>query len=347
MRWLKRDEGISMVLVGLLLAVLLGLTGMAVDLGAVYAERRELRNGADAAALAVAEDCVRGTRPCDQGTAESTAQEYADANSHDGVSGVEEVDLTLTGTDTGSVRVITSALDPSGNAGVPVPLMRLLGVKNRIHVEAPATAIFGFPASGQGLPMVVESYCVDQMGYAENAQSGYILLHTGSGGAGVGSCEDTEPAGQDAPGAFGWVDIDTTLPPDPVLGDCLASFLVGDWNDFANPGQGAGQPPKECEAATLEQAIYQKTIPVAVYSLVQDQGNNTQYWVVGFAALHVDAYRLGNKSGFFVKPPGFQWDNTVCPHSAMCLYGHFEEDIVTTGNTGGEDFGVVLVRLSE
>src|SRR5690606_17689537 len=46
------------VMVALLLIPLLGVAAIAVDVSAVHAERTQLRNGTDAAALAVATDCA-------------------------------------------------------------------------------------------------------------------------------------------------------------------------------------------------------------------------------------------------------------------------------------------------
>jgi hypothetical protein len=340
MRWLKRDEGVTMVLVGVMLSVLLAVAGMAVDLGVVFAERRELRTGADAGALAIAEDC--GMKHCDEPTARATAQEYADANAWDGTSAVDSVSLIHNTATTGSVRVVTSAWDAAkGESGVRVPLLSLLGF-DRVSVGASATAIFDHPASGQALPLVVERYCMQELG----TSAGYLIFHTATAaGTGSGSCRGTEPAGQDAPGAFGWVDVDLSLAPDLVLGDCQALFYIGTWGTFTDPGHGAGAPPRECEAATIEQGIYQQVVMIPVYSQVRDQGNNSDYLIDGFAAFFVEGYRLGNRVGFFLKPPGGGWDNSICGNREMCLYGHFTSMTVYTGEPGGPDYGVSLVKL--
>ena len=152
MRRLRRDEGIVLIRVGLLLVALVGIAALAIVMGAVYSERRQLRNGADAAALAIAEDCGTGAKSCDQGTAEGTAQWYADANSDDGASGVQ-----VAFPESGRVRVVTSAIDgKAGLAGVRVPLMSLFGV-HRVNVTAAATALFGYPVSGFTLPLVIDA----------------------------------------------------------------------------------------------------------------------------------------------------------------------------------------------
>jgi hypothetical protein len=153
-RRLKREEGAVMIMVAGMLVVLLAMVGLAVDLGALYSERRELRTGADAASLAIAENCGRGFAPCTDGAAYATAAQYAGWNSADGTSGAE-VTLIKTSESTGQVQVVTSAYDQeSGLAGVRVPFMSALGL-HRIGVTASATAIFDHPASGATLPLVV------------------------------------------------------------------------------------------------------------------------------------------------------------------------------------------------
>ena len=54
-----------------MLVVLIGVGALVIDSGALYAERRQLQNGADAAALAVAQDCADGH--CGRATAARTS----------------------------------------------------------------------------------------------------------------------------------------------------------------------------------------------------------------------------------------------------------------------------------
>src|ERR1039457_1222087 len=64
LRLLGRDErGAVGVLVAMMLGagVLTGMGALVIDVGQLYQERAELQNGADAAALAVAESCATGT----------------------------------------------------------------------------------------------------------------------------------------------------------------------------------------------------------------------------------------------------------------------------------------------
>jgi len=61
MRRLRNDDGSIAIIVAIVMVVLLGMATLVVDVGRLYVERRQLQNGADAAALAVAVDCAHGS----------------------------------------------------------------------------------------------------------------------------------------------------------------------------------------------------------------------------------------------------------------------------------------------
>ena len=56
----ESDTGATIVFVAVILVALLAMSAFAIDFGRMWEERRQLQNGADAAAVAIAEDCVRG-----------------------------------------------------------------------------------------------------------------------------------------------------------------------------------------------------------------------------------------------------------------------------------------------
>jgi Flp pilus assembly protein TadG len=76
MQRLRDDRGAVGVVVALLMVPLLGFAAITVDVSAMYAERQQLQTGADAGALAVAQDCGRGA--C--GSPGQTAQRLATSN---------------------------------------------------------------------------------------------------------------------------------------------------------------------------------------------------------------------------------------------------------------------------
>src|SRR4051794_31068018 len=81
------EEGATLVLVAVTLFSLMLMAALVVDVGALVQERRTLQNGADAAALAVAKDCVAGSCSAYM----TTAGNYADANADDGASTAQNV----------------------------------------------------------------------------------------------------------------------------------------------------------------------------------------------------------------------------------------------------------------
>ena len=85
------DDGAVTMIVAVVLAggVLLGMAALTVDVGLIHAERRELQNGADAGALAVAQQCAVGPG-CDTTTG-GLANTYADSNALDTQSRVTTV----------------------------------------------------------------------------------------------------------------------------------------------------------------------------------------------------------------------------------------------------------------
>ena len=58
---LSDERGATAVVFALLLVPVLGFAAIAVDVGSLYAERARLQVAADAAAIAVAQDCSRGS----------------------------------------------------------------------------------------------------------------------------------------------------------------------------------------------------------------------------------------------------------------------------------------------
>ena len=91
MRRMKhRDErGATAVVLALLMVVMVGFTALAVDVGALRWDQKQLQNGADAAALAVANDCAKGK--C--GDQQTTASGLANANTPG--TGTDTVEVTF------------------------------------------------------------------------------------------------------------------------------------------------------------------------------------------------------------------------------------------------------------
>jgi hypothetical protein len=171
------DRGAVAILVSLLIAfVMLGLGALAVDAGQFYAEKGQLQNGADAAAIAVAETCAKGT--CDTGTSgTSAAGTYANKNANDNLSTVEQLCGSITsGCPAASnlcpghgaapasggnwVDVQTETLRPDGTHLLPTFFSKaVLEAKNPGYdgttIHACAQAQWGQPGGGVGLAMTM------------------------------------------------------------------------------------------------------------------------------------------------------------------------------------------------
>ena len=70
------------------MVTLLGFAALAVDVGMLYAERTQLRNGADAVALAIAQKCAKNINDADCSTTSALARSLANGNARDGASNI-------------------------------------------------------------------------------------------------------------------------------------------------------------------------------------------------------------------------------------------------------------------
>ncbi len=158
MRRLRDDDGAVAILVAFLAVALFGFAVLVVDVGALYSERRQLQNGADAAALALAQSCAATS--CGTETVQrTTTQPYANGNARDDAANLREIcgsgDLDLAKCEdvtsapgTGFVKVRTQTGSASNAERLP-PL--LAGVLNPDYpgttVGAAAVANWGSPGS--------------------------------------------------------------------------------------------------------------------------------------------------------------------------------------------------------
>lgn len=91
----RRDRGAVAVWVAIMLVPLLAIGALAIDVSSMHADRQRLQSGADAAALAIAQQCATGGA-CTPESATDLAQQLAGANSTlEGNANVLEVDLVI------------------------------------------------------------------------------------------------------------------------------------------------------------------------------------------------------------------------------------------------------------
>lgn len=322
MRTLKDDDGVVAVITAVLLVVLLGFGAIVVDLGALYAERRQLQNGADAAAIAVAQDCAAGS--C--GSASATATTFANANSNDGTSVAGVTFPTAS-----SARVDTSTREPGGSLAVTHWLAPVIGI-DASQVTARATASWG-AIGGAGTMPIAASLCEWDLftGGAGIAAlptpDSTIYLHTQSQAA-TNACGG--PAGQTIPGGFGWLDVDGS-------GTCNAQVSVG------TVGGDTGTPPPGpasttgCTDAFWASLIGQTTL-LPIFEAVSGSGINAVYTIRGFAAFVLTGYRFNTDAV-----------NAPCGPPNTCVRGHFTTyySYGSQPSTSAPSFGATTVSLTD
>ncbi len=309
------------------MVALMGLVGLAIDAGAIFAERRELSRGADAAVLAIAEDCATGAKPCDIATATATAEAYADANADDGAAAIDLLVLDL---DEQSIFVRTKTFDPADDTDqFKLFFMRVLGIDSTT-VTAEATAIWNSPLGAVASPLIV-SDCEWLKIVASNPPPDgpffvplTLFFHDGN------TTEDCNAvAGQDAnedgrlAGGFGWLATD---------GDCTAEVYEFDWLAVST----GNKPPTGCSADELyDLVIVNGPLLIPFFMDVNDVGINGEYRISAVGAFHASAYHFGGKYSF--DPP--------CSGDERCIRGYFSEITVWEGDSGGESRGAHLVKL--
>jgi Flp pilus assembly protein TadG len=161
-RRLGEERGAVAVMVALLLVPLLGFGAIAVDVAAVNAERQALRNGADAAALAVATDCARNA--C--GNTPQTAAALVAANS-DGLATVGAPNVQV-----GASSVTVTATATQDHFFAP-----LIGIESSNLSATSVAAWSGISHATSAIPMAI-SRCA----YEKMVRGASITLYPGDPG---------------------------------------------------------------------------------------------------------------------------------------------------------------------
>jgi len=275
------EHGAASVIVAMVLVVLLGFAALAVDVGAMYAEKAQLQNGADSAALAVAEQCAHGS--CGDST--DTGNQFADSNANDGTSGA-----TVTFPDSTTVRVVTKARAAGSTTdGFGLFFARVIGIDNT-QIGATAEASWGAVSGATTLPWTV-SDCVFKANLSASQLSDFNSTGTFSGDPLPNHLtlryDENAPAypgcaAQNgyAPGGFGWLDAGS---------GCSATIDAGTAIVGSKPGISL---PNVCSA--MPSTIIGTTVLVPVFSsaVSLNNGNNTKYTIVGFLAFKVTGYKF-------------------------------------------------------
>jgi Putative Flp pilus-assembly TadE/G-like len=345
------DHGGVAVLVVALLGggVLLGMLALVIDVGRLLEERRELQNGADAAATSLARSCAENRLDCTAVTAPAVADSIADVNANDSLAAIDSVCGShvalpacpppgdsvydcgpLPDSGTAFVEVRASTQTQSGRS------IRALFADQDTTVAACSRAAWGSPLRSTGVAFTI-SLCEWQAATAGGTVYGpappypptpsptyerVLYLHTtdqntcttGSGGL---------------PGGFGWLEDDS---------GCETTVEAGG-NYDALPGLGT-RPP--CKPALANARAARDVVFVPIYDDASGSGTNGTYHLNCFAAFVVTGYNLPGASA-----PSWLTGLAPCTGSTKCVSGFFTKDLVRAEGPlapPGTDYGALIVR---
>lgn len=381
MRRLMNDEGAVAVLVAILAIVLFAFGAFAIDISSLWAERQQVQNGSDAAALAVAQLCANGD--CNSETGYSaTARQYADDNANDDATNVEEVcgsgpnlpactdppaDLPP---GEGWVRVQTQTGNDAGSGVVPAKLAQIFDPEYNGTVHTFSIANWGAPSSIEGGLALTFSACewmeavgvtslddqadatypapppypntTDTSVPAVYSAAGWPIDSAGNSQERTIYLHDTTPAGSCPAGPAG-----SDLPGgfgwlDNTDNTCYATTNADD-QLTVDPGNNVTNPCKVALDASLGKVIY-----LPVFDTTNGlNGNNGAYNVAGYAAFYMTGYYLGS-----IKQTSPVTGDYPCSGQARCISGFFTQGLTKddpdqlggiVGN--GPSFGATIVGL--
>lgn len=374
MRRLREDDGVFAVVFAIIMTIVLaGVGTLVVDVGAVYAESRQLQNAADAGALAAAADCAV-SRSCSASGEQSAVASLVNSNSNDGHSQVLEVCGSGAGLPSCAASAGGSAHwdcpPPSGgNSYAQVRTATSAGGSSLL----PAQFVRALPGMG--------SYAGSEVKSCARASWGPPLTLDAVSPLAIGRCDydvmtgdgsDLQPAGP-YPVPTAWPDeqaiyVNGTSITGELHGPdsrCTAgdgSTVTGGfaflrpWTActlteqlwYSYPGTN-GVAPRGCDLRPLVGHV----VDVPVFRTpVAGTGNDLQ--VVGFAPFFLTGFTLG-PGGVF---PSLIDGSSQCPdrvqghgHGApsnRCIKGFFTTDQVPASGTlgSGTGLGTVVVQLT-
>lgn len=338
MRRLNEEDGAVAVIVALLLVALVGFGAIAIDGGNLYWERRQLQNGADAAALAAAQEYAGGGTGA---AAEDSARAFADANNSRGAF----VEDYLPDLAAGTVTVVTRTGQEDAAGTLASWLAQVIGHED-YFARARAAAAWGYPKSLGTIPLVISTceyeHDVTDVFTGEHpiatATRTTLLFHQGNNG-------DEDPcaaqAGHDVdgdgflPAGFGWLENGD---------DCSVVTTNVDGQEWVD--KDSGNNP-ECSAAELTPLLNTVVhLPVFVDFCrpphdpapdCPDYNNSDKYRLDTYAAFYLEGFRFPSMSG---------GDYSACASSQSCLVGYFTTSTAPDGDIGGPEGSVLIVKLT-
>lgn len=327
----RRDRGATAVFVAISMVVMLGFASFGVDAAALWSDQKQVQNGADAGALAIAQTCASDPANCASAgtTANSMATQYAIANKVNGASGnttgVAQIDSA------NSTVTVTASTNQS------LWFAKVLGMNNAT-VAAKATAKWGPISGGTFVPLTI-SLCAFYaqsdaivgdpiqtdspmtIYYGTALSSALPISQDPTGICGTGS-------GGTPPGGFNWVGNQDH--------NCTASVLVGDWM-VSQPGN----VPKGCNFGT---SLAGQTIQIPVFDAVTGTGSNAEYHIYAIASFLITAYCFHPNDNQY--PLDAKCVGDLTQHYISGYFVNFTAVDQWTTSSGGPNVGTAQVFLT-
>ncbi|MCO4253302.1 pilus assembly protein TadG-related protein [Pseudarthrobacter raffinosi] len=278
----ERERGGISVIVALLMVVLLGFTAIAVDVGMLYSEKAQLQNGADAAALLVAQKCATSNADPNCAATSTLAASVLSGNALDGRSNIKSLGLDLPNR---TVSVTAGAQEQGKDPNrVTLLFANALGIASA-EVIASATVRWGSPLEGTTPFPLAFSVC--QVAGMVGGASQLLQNHSSNANT---DCGPMGSAGSTVPGGFGWIVQDP--------GSCGGSVnlaILESGSDTGNDG------PSNCDAILNKWAAELTagrdiTVLLPVYAAVTGTGSGASYVLTSFAAFNVKGWKFSGGS---------------------------------------------------
>jgi len=333
------ERGAVAVMTAIILAfTLTGLGALAVDTGVLYTERQQAQNGADAAALSVAQNCAKPTGTC--GPTAGDPSTWADKNAKTSMAGLSVTSVCGTsptliscgGGDTAELPDCPTLPDPAPANYVEVHTRANNAVHGFIigsndHPGACSRVAWGSPSSTLSTVPFTIGLCqwnletkngTDFAGTTDVA----IQLNVMDAGCGV-----------TIPGGFGW--LDTT--------GCTTFITIGA-DVGSNPGNGKGHDCQDQISQLIGKVIY-----VPVYDSTTGSGQGGTFHIYGLAAFYLDGVAAPSFS-YTLKPTSKNHTGSPkCPGNA-CIWGYFVKALVPVGSIGTSgstpDLGLSVLQMA-
>lgn len=327
------ERGASATVVALALIPLLGAGAIAVDVGALYAERAQLQNGVDAAALAIATVCAKDEADCaTPSSLTGTAQSYVEANA---------AILREPAANAPAISTTDNTVTVTAQTAVDHVLATVLTGTESSEVTASGSAEWGQPIAGNTLPLAIGICEFDQYPPVEEGTTPAKILVQYDTISRAG-CNETY-----APGGFGW--LDST--------DCEASIDISGGTIWHKGDRGNSLAQSGCDVEADLAPLIGTTVLIPIYDSFKkvnrlcSEANLASGGVVCFRIAKFAAFEL---TGFKLSGGVTYVDSgaPACNGSCRGLQGYFVkyvsvDDAFELGSGNPDGLSVVRFILTD